>query len=353
VRDYAPIFELTRGVTVESVHFGSVAVVDSQGKLLAWYGNPETVTYLRSNAKPFQVLPFLEHGGQEYFHLTPQEIALMCASHAGTDEHVAVARSIQAKTGVSELELLCGVHPLDDQPTIEAMRSRSEPLTPNRHNCSGKHTGMLAYTRMLGPSADGQTYIDPHHPIQVQILNTLSEMCRIPVDQIGTGTDGCSAPNFAIPLKNAGWGYARLCEPEAGGVTPPERQAACHTISAAMTAHPDMVSGPGHFDTCLMEVTRGRMVSKGGAEGYQGIGLMPGALSPNSPAVGIALKISDGDARGKVRAAVALEVLNQLGALSSDEMAALSRFGPRFPVLNWRKLTVGEGRPIFQLNTLA
>jgi len=356
VSDYAPVFELTRGTTVESVHYGSIAVVDCHGTLLAWYGDPNAITYLRSTAKPFQVLPFLEHGGQHYYRLTLREIALMCASHAGTDEHVAVARSIQEKTGVSESELLCGVHPLSHQPTIDAMRLRNEPLTPNRHNCSGKHTGMLAYTRMLAQQADIQigekTYIDADHPIQVQIINALAEMCCLPADQIGVGTDGCSAPNFALPLRNAAWGYARLCNPEASKVTPSERVIACQTIRSAMTTHPDMVSGPGHFDTRLMEETGGRLVSKGGAEGYQGIGVMPGALGPGSPAAGIAIKISDGDQRSKVRAAVALEVLRQLDMLNSEEMQALTSFGPCFPVFNWRKIPVGEARPNFRLNVI-
>jgi L-asparaginase II len=45
---------------------------------------------------------------------TAKEIALICASHSGTDDHAAVARSIQAKASVEESELLCGVHePLD------------------------------------------------------------------------------------------------------------------------------------------------------------------------------------------------------------------------------------------------
>jgi L-asparaginase II len=174
-------------------------------------------------------------------------------------------------------------------------------------------------------------------------------MCCLPVAEIGIGTDGCSAPNFAMPLFHAAWGYARLCDPVTSGVEPQARREACQTITAAMSSHPDMVSGHGHFDTRLMEQTQGRLVSKGGAEGYQSIGLQPGAIHPGSPALGIAIKIADGDARGKVRAAVGLEVLHQVGALSEDELHALSSFGPVFPILNWRKLKVGQASPTFQL----
>jgi L-asparaginase II len=344
---YSPIFELTRGETVESIHYGSIAVVDASGRLVAEYGNPYTVTFLRSTAKPFQALPFIEHGGHERYGLPPREIALICASHSGTDEHVAVVQAIQSKTGVTEADLLCGVHPPYHEATAEAMRQRHESPTPNRHNCSGKHTGMAAFARLEGLSVEN--YIDPGHPIQREILNTFAEMCSLSVGQVALGTDGCSAPNFAVPLYNAALAYARLCDPDAGEVAPPARATACRTITTAMSTNPDMVGGPGRFDTRLMEVAQGRIVSKGGAEGYQGIGLLPGAIGPNSPALGIALKISDGDLKNRARPAVALEVLRQLGALTPNEMGVLAEFGPAFPIYNWRKLTVGQARPSFEL----
>jgi len=350
---YIPVFEIKRGKTVESIHNGSIAIVDVHGNLIAWYGDPNAVTFLRSTAKPFQALPFLEHGGQTAFHLSPREIAVICASHSGTDEHVEVIRTLQARAGVSESELLCGVHQPYDRPTAEALAQRQEQPTANRHNCSGKHTGMLAYVKMEVNEGkefpSGLDYIDPEHPIQKKILHTFAEMCGLPVDQIRLGVDGCSAPNFAAPLRNVALAYARMCDPEAGNVVPFERAAACRSIVSAMMSNPDMVGGPGQFDTRLMQIAAGRIVSKGGAEGYQGLGLMPDALSPGSPAVGIALKIGDGDARGKARSAVALEILRQLGGLSKEALQALSSFGPSFPVHNWREIVVGEGYPAFNL----
>ena len=355
ISSYAPIFELTRGETVESIHEGAVAVVDAHGRLLAWYGDPDAVTFLRSTAKPFQVMPFIEHGGADYYQLSPRQIAVMCASHSGTDDHVQVVRSIQEKAGIAEAELLCGVHEPIDEGTARSMRQRGENPTSNRHNCSGKHTGMLAYVHMLasqaGDGVEDLPYIDPTHRIQQEILETFANMCALSPEQVALGIDGCSAPNFAAPLRNVALAYARLCDPEEGSVAPVSRAAACHRISAAMMAHPDMVGGPGRFDTCLMEVARGRIVTKGGAEAFQGIGVMPGALGPGSPALGIAMKIADGDARGRARSAVALEVLRQLGALSPDELMALSDFGPRLPVLNWRKIVAGQAYPVFELKS--
>ena len=345
---YLPIFEVTRGGIVESVHFGAAAVVDSSGRLLAWYGDPKLTTFMRSSAKPFQALPFIEAGGDLTFHLTSRELAILCASHDGTDEHVEVIKAIQAKVGVQESDLLCGTHLLSDLATVEAMRQRGEVPTQNRHNCSGKHTGMLAFTRMKGlPKED---YTNPSHPIQQEILGAFAAMCALPIEQVEIGIDGCSAPNFAVPLYNAALGLARLCDPQAGDVEPPARRAACNTIVEAMTSHPDMVGGPDSFDTHLMGAAGGRILAKSGAEGYYGIGLRPGALGLGSLGAGVALKVSDGDAKNRVRPAVALEILRQLGVLDLSQLERLAFYGPVSTVHNWRKLQVGQARPCFVLS---
>ena len=352
--DYLPIFELKRGNIVESVHCGAVAVVDSTGKLLAWHGNPYAVTFMRSSAKPFQALPFIEMGGDQTFHLTSREIAVICASHDGTDEHVAVVKGIQDKIGVQESDLHCGVHLLSHVPTVEAMRTRGETLTPNRNNCSGKHTGMLAHARMRNLSISD--YLNPEHPIQKTILEAFSGMVGVSMEQIEIGIDGCSAPNFAIPLYNAALGFARLCDPRGLSV---ERSNACRRITTSMMAHPDMVAGQGDFDTRLMEVSAGRILVKGGAEGFQAIGIMAGgARGPESPGVGIVYKIADGDlsirkfeggSYNRVRPAVGLAILKHLEYISEKEFESLAEFGPVKPITNHRKIVTGESFPVLRL----
>jgi L-asparaginase II len=351
---YRPVFQLTRGSIVESIHFGAIAVADPSGDIVAWYGDPKLVTFTRSSAKPLQALPFLENGGMSYYGLTLKEVALLCASHSGTNEHVEVVRSIQAKTGVFEDDLM----PYD-RLTAEEMRTRGEKYTPNRHNCSGKHTGMLAYLRMMNYPIDpnGMAYIDPNHPVQQKILNTLAEMSDLPVDQIQIGIDGCSAPNFALPLFNTALAFARICQPE--GLSQ-KRSDACQVISDAMLTYPDMIGGPDNFDTDLMRAAAGKVICKGGAEGFQAFGIMPGAIKPGSRALGVAFKISDGDLKGHnrsagdptghVRPAVTLEILRQLGVSDAQDFEKLAAYGPEFPVENWRHLQVGWASPCFNLN---
>jgi len=348
-----PLFEVTRGNIVESVHYGSIAVVDANGKLISSYGDPKAVAFLRSSAKPFQVLPFVEHGGMENFGFTPHELALACASHEGSDLHVQTVEEIQKKVGIDEGNLQCGIHMPSDVDAFRSLIVNGKQPTPNRNNCSGKHSAMLAYAKMRGLPLEN--YLDLEHPIQQDILASFAEMCLLPVKEIGLGTDGCSAPNFAVPLYNAAFAFARLCDPHELAEV---RASACRKITSAMTTYPEMVSGYGEFDCELMKVGAGRVVCKRGAEGYQIIGLLPGALGPDSPGIGIALKVSDGDAsrmsldlahNNRVRPAVTLEVLRQLGALSSKQEQALAAFGPGKSIKNHRGIVTGESRPVFEI----
>lgn len=240
---------------------------------------------------------------------------------------------------------MCGVHPPYDEDTQQQLRSRGEEPTPNRHNCSGKHSGMLAFAHLR--KWPTENYIDPKHPLQSKILATLAEMAELPAEEIHIGIDGCSAPNFALPLKNSALAYARLCDPSN---LPVRRAQACRKIASAIMDNPVLIAGQGRFDTRLMEVARGKLIAKGGAEGYQGIGILPGVLAPNSPGIGIALKISDGDARGRARPAVTLEILRQLGVIDTKDLESLADFGPRFSITNWRNIVVGDGMPCFQLH---
>jgi L-asparaginase II len=342
---YLPVVEYTRGGIVESLHNGAVAVADAQGRLVASYGDPSLVTFLRSSAKPFQTLPLIESGAAKAFALTPREIAITCGSHVGLDLHAETVASIQARIGASESDLLCGTQKVTDAETARRLVLAGQAPTPNRHNCSGKHSGMLVQARQRDLSL--VDYINPRHPVQQTILATFAEMCGLTTAEVVVGIDGCSAPNFAVPLVNAAAAFARLADPSR---LPPERANALRTIFYAMRAYPEMVRGPGGFDTELMRRRPGLLVAKGGAEGYQGMGIAPGAIRPGSPALGVAFKIADGAERAVPL--VALEVLRQLQLLNEADFAVLAEFdyGPRVTLHNFRGLAVGEGRPVFTLD---
>lgn len=348
-----PLFELTRGNIVESTHFGAIAVVDAHGRLLYSSGDPQTITFLRSSAKPFQALPFFERGGHEALGLTTKEQALLCASHEGSDEHVQVAASIQAKAGLKESDLQCGVHMPGDVEAYRALIAANKTPSANRNNCSGKHSGMLALAKLRGLPLE--TYLELSHPIQQDILTALAEMSGFPRDRIEVGVDGCSAPNFGVPLYNAALAFARLCDPDE---LTERRQLATRSITEAMTTHPQMISGAGEFDCRLMTTMNGNAVCKRGAEGFQALGIRAGITGRDAPGVGIAFKVSDGDLlfrtielepRNRVRPAVTLEILRQIGAISPAALEELADFGPELPLLNHRGTIVGTSRPNFRM----
>lgn len=350
-----PLLERIRGEIVESVHHGSIAVVDSHGKLIASYGDPYLVAFLRSSGKPFQALPFVEHGGVEHYGYTARELSLSCASHDGARIHLDAVRALQEKVGIVEENLQCGGHmPSDPQMLREFITHKIHP-THNVNNCSGKHTTMLAHAKMRGWPIEN--YLDLNHPLQQEILVTVAEMCRIEKSQIELGVDGCSAPNFAMPLYNAALGMARLCAPHD---LSEGRATACKKITSAMMTHPEMVSNIGEFDCELMKAGEGKILTKRGAEGFQIVGLMPGVLAKDSPGIGIAFKVEDGDSSSsmnealetstKVRPAVTLEILKQLKVLNEKQLAALASFGPEKTIRNYAGRDTGKSIPAFKLS---
>lgn len=340
---FVRLVDVTRGPLVESIHFGALCVVDAAGNEIASLGQSDFVANLRSSSKPFQTLPLVEGGGADHFGLNERELALTCASHHGTDAHMAVLQSMQQKIGIDESNLLCGTHLPIDEETADGLIRRGEAPTSNRHNCSGKHTGMLGQAAFGGlPLED---YLNPQHPIQQRIVRTFAEMCDLSVEDVLVGIDGCSAPTFAVPLRSAALAFARLADP---AQLPEPRASALRRICAAMHTNPDMIAGKNTFDTRLMEVGAGQIVTKGGAEGYQAIAVLPGAAGPGSPALGITYKVIDGDAAGRARPVIGVAVLRALGVLNEAQCSALHQFDTR-PVHNWRHIEVGQIYPAFAL----
>jgi L-asparaginase II len=331
------IIEVLRGKVVESRHRVSLAVVNSQRQLYLAFGDMTEPIFMRSSAKPFQALPIIEKGFALQLDLSPRQVALICASHAGTDEHAEVAASILAKMGLSETSLQCGTHTPYDRNTSRRLLIQGELPSALRHNCSGKHAAMILLARCLDEDIDN--YLHPDHQVQREILKAFSEMVAIDQAEIELGTDGCSAPNFAVPLPAAAYGYACLMDPS--HLNPP-RKAACQQIVQVMLSHPEMVAGAGEFDTELMQASNGRILSKGGAEGYQALGITSG-IRPEGGALGIVLKVHDGDGGKRARSVACLAVLRAMHLMSAQAHERLADFDRR-NLYNFRKIGVGEIR---------
>lgn len=329
--------EIVRDGIVESEHKVSLALVDVDGRQLLGFGELTKPVFLRSSAKPFQVLPFVEGGHAEDMGISDKELSILCSSHSGTDEHAILVEAIMHRVDLVESHLLCGTHTPFGRDTAHRLIREAQAVTPLRHNCSGKHAGMLLFSIALGSKLEDYLLLSGN--VQQRILEAFSTMVDVPIAEIGVGIDGCSAPNFAVSLPAAAFGFARLMDPSQ---LEERRTAACRRIVGAMIAHPEMVAGQGRFDTACMQTVRGRLLAKGGAEGYQAIGIPSGRL-PSGASAGLTLKVHDGDAGKRALGPITIAVLNALGILSQSEKDSLSAFDER-PLHNFSELVVGEIR---------
>jgi L-asparaginase II len=347
-----------RGPHIESFHCGSIAVVDARGRLLAYAGEPNVRTCLRSAAKPFQGIPLLEYGGVEEFALSGEEIALTCASHGGEPHHVSTAAALLRKGELDEEDLLCGAHVPYDEKAAAELRASGEPPSPLHNNCSGKHAGMLLATQVM--DVPSSRYIDPEHPLQVLMRSTLADFAGLSTEEIPIAIDGCGVPAFYLSLYRAAFAYARLMATSGGAEAPGalERYAeSAGSVVDAMTAFPQYVAGAWSMTTPLMEAFGGNLLAKEGAEGFYAMAVAPplaGELTErlrlaDDSAIGIALKVYDGSmTRG--RNPVVLRTLEILG-LDLASRPALHRYRD-WPLRNVVGTLVGEVRAEFDLEFL-
>jgi L-asparaginase II len=332
---HTPLIETTRGGTLENQHFGSVAVVNTRGELQAFAGDPHWLTFTRSTLKALQALPFMEGGGPQHFGFSTPQIALLCASHSGEPMHVQAVQQMLEGAGQTYQVLRCGCHVPYHFEIAGSPPGPHETFDERYNNCSGKHAGFVAWCVQHGHSL--AHYEAPEHPLQQAIRRDVARAVGMDANDLKLGIDGCSAPNYAMPLAKLATGYARL----ASGTQDAEFGASFAQLGAAMTAHPDMVSGTGRNDLALMQAGRGDWVTKVGADGVQVVG-------SKSRGEAFALKIIDANKPALFAATV--EVLEQLGWLDDAQRKALAPWRAQ-ALINARGIQVGERRAAFTLQT--
>ena len=283
-RTHTPKLEvhLLREGIKESVHQVEAVVSDNRNRLMLLAGNSQTSTFIRSALKPFQALAVTSSGLLERYDLTEKDLATICSSHRGTIEQARQVFSILWRAEIDATALQC--------PIPEGKQSSLQ------HNCSGKHAGMLAVCQQRNWPLNN--YLHRSHPVQQLILSKVAELLSMPGDELIQARDDCGAPTYAMPLQQMAYLYDQL----ASG-----NSLALERIIRAMTKYPQMIAGEGAFDTELMRLTEGSIVSKSGAEGVQCIGRV-------GEGMGLAIKVADGAKRAKY--AVAIHLLKQMGWIS-------------------------------------
>ncbi|MDD9268214.1 asparaginase [Paenibacillus sp. GCM10023248] len=327
------LVEEYRGGVLECTHAGHVCGVDAAGRIRYAAGNPHHVTYLRSAAKPFQAIPVLQHAIENRFGFTGRETAILAGSHRGEPFHIEAVESMLGKIGLGEERLVCATtYPLNIGARDNAVRQQL-PKRRVYHNCSGKHTGILALCQALG--YDLGSYCDPEHPAQKLILRTLASLSEMPEEQIPIGTDGCGFPVHALPLDALARAYLKLACPDL--IPDPAVRDAVRKLTALMHAHPEMIAGTDFI--CSVLLRDPNIVAKGGAKGVYGFAL-------KEERVAFALKVLDGSE--EEWPLIVASILEQLQYPNRDTIEALYRISQR-TIRNDANVTVGYSKAVFKL----
>ena len=347
------LVETVRGSIVEAQQRGHVVQVGADGSVEAALGDTDVLVPLRSCAKPFGLVAFVEAGAAEAFRVTPPELAIMASSHSGEDLHVRTIQGLLRRAGISQALLGCGAEgaPLD-QLTATRLTRDGERAGAIRHNCSGQHASLLLLSKHAGWSLDG--YWEPDHPSQIAFRLALARAFGVGPESLATAVDSCGLLTYQFPLVEVARAFALLADPAGVTIDSGRRSVApaLRRIRDAMLAAPDLVGGMrDRLDTALMKALPGRMVAKGGAEALCGVALLPGSRG-NRGAAGLALKIEDGDASRRAAPLATVDALRQVGALTDE---ALRRLAPYRRTLSYdpRGIVVGETRPRFELAPVA
>lgn len=323
--------EVVRGNWVENRHRGAFVVMDAKGQIIASAGDIERPVFPRSAIKSMQALAMFDRHAIEKFHQTSEELALACASHHGEDAHVAGVSHFLDRIGLSVADLECGAHMPTNGAAREAVRISGQGPSALHNNCSGKHAGMLSVALAMGvPTRD---YVSREHDVQRAVRASVEAVIGESLTEDRCGTDGCSIPTWAAPLRAWALGFARM---SSGKGLDAGHAAAATALFDAATSHPHLVAGTGHFDTLVMEAFGGRVMQKVGADGVQ-----CGAIRDKG--WGYALKCDD----GHIAASQAMIAAVLLAHADPDagQKAVLERFA-RQEVKSVRKAVIGELRAV-------
>lgn len=319
------MIELWRGDILESFHTGHAVVCDGSGEVVAEWGDADALVYPRSSCKMLQALPLIESGAADAVGLTERQLSLACASHIGAALHTGMVTAWLGGIGLGEPDLRCGSHWPDDLAARNLLVKTDCSPCQLHNNCSGKHAGFLTLNRHL---KGWDEYVDINHPVQRAVRAAFEDVTGM--DSPGYGIDGCSAPNFATTVRAMARAMAFFAGASPDGSL---RERAAVRLHRAMATFPEMVAGEGEPCTELMRAMGGKVTIKGGAEGYY-VAIIP------EKRLGVALKITDGAARGRVAAITALLV--RLGVLNPGHpVVAKNLTGP---LTNCRGKVTGEMR---------
>ena len=263
-----PLFALARKGVAEVVITG-VTYYKQEGKAPVG-SDPSVVLVARSLLKPWQFLAFDAAGSDAFW-------ALGLASHSGQPHHMDALHKLSDVAHAGEEELFCPRgFPLD--PAIASVMQNSG-IQPSRlhHPCAGKHLVALAACTRNGWSHD--KYWDTEHPAQKKVQSLVGGIVG---EKPLWMTDSCGLPTIAITAK----AHLNLWERLATGDDPKVRE-----LRRLWTENIRLVGGYGRLESDLMEVARGQILAKEGADGLLAVVALP---ADGQPAATILIKLASG-----------------------------------------------------------
>ena len=328
--------EVLRGSAVESLHRGALAIVDADDTLHTAIGDITRPIFPRSAVKVLQALPLVESGANDKFALTDEELALACASHGGEPLHAQTAAAMLAKAGLDAAALECGAHWPYHEGALKALAAAGTSPTALNNNCSGKHAGFVCLGCLMADERDRRDfvrgYIQPGHPVMREVTAALQATTGFDLSRTAVGTDGCSIPTYAIPLRHLAHAFARI----GSGVGLRAGHArAARRLREAVAQAPFMVAGTGRFDSRVMQQLGPRVFCKVGAEGVYCAALPELGL-------GVAIKMDDGNTARACEVVMAA-LIEKLLPLNEVDAAFMRGFSD-VPLVNWNGIEVGRLR---------
>ncbi len=319
-----------RGSSPEKLHYGFILVIDADYNYVLKIGDDQNTPFpFRSGAKPLQASAVIDSEAHAYFGFSGEELAIICASHAGTPVHTEKVENILQKITLSRQDLQCGPHmPLDIKEKENLIR-HGKAGTSIHNNCSGKHAGMLSVC--VKNNWNTGTYLEVDHPVQRHIMSNIKELCILK-DLPEVALDGCSAPVPVLAHYNMGVGFLNL-------FLNPKYE----PLKLAMSQNPYITGGNGRLDSEIIAASGGRLIAKVAAEGVC-IVINTGAKQV------LVVKILDADF--KARSVSVIESLNQLKWLSENEIQSSAGLNHlyRKEITNWKHKLAGEIKTFININ---
>lgn len=236
-----------RNSYTDAIYYGSVYLANKKEIFKEIGLDKKTKFYMRSLAKPLQASIMCDCNIINDYNFTQKELAIFCASHAGSAEHIKILKNLLKKHDIK-------IKDLDIEPSKPLdLRHFKGKKTKLQNNCSAKHIMMLFMCKYKNYSL--KNYTNKDHPIQQLIKQKQEKLSKTKCGELSY--DGCGTPLWAISAENIIKSYFNLIKDEK-----------FKPILNSILKYPNIFGGYNRFDSEIIQFSKGKLFSKVGAGGF-------------------------------------------------------------------------------------